>query len=206
MSQIDDLQELLRRLPGIGPRQARRFVYFLLNADQHFIQALTHQIQNLRSQKHSCTFCRRLYFSESFDNDLCPTCSDVSRDLSKVMIIEKNSDFENINASGVWNGRYFLIYKNLGILQEDASEQLRLNTLRSQIEDGAISEIVIALSVNPEGEFTSQVITKELSELVGSHNLKLSQLARGLSTGSEIEYADSETLRLALKNREKTQK
>jgi len=202
MSQIDELQELLRRLPGIGPRQARRFVYFLLNADQHFIHALTHQIQNLRSQKHTCTFCRRLYFSESFDNDLCPTCSDVSRDLSKVMVVEKNSDFENINASGVWNGRYFLIYKNLGILQEDAVELLRLSTLTAQIEDGAITEVVTALSVNPEGEFTSQIIAKELSPYISSHSLRLSQLARGLSTGSEIEYADAETLRLALENRE----
>ena len=202
MSQIDNLQELLRRLPGIGPRQARRFVYFLLNADDMFIQALTHSIHELRSQKHSCTFCRRLYFSDSVDNDLCPTCSDASRDLSKVMIIEKNSDFENINSSGVWDGRYFLIYKNLGILQDDALQQLRLATIAAQIEEGAIGEVVTALSVNPEGEFTTQVIEKELSPYIESHNLKLSKLARGLSTGSEIEYADAETLRLSLENRE----
>ena len=200
MSQIDDLQTLLKRLPGIGPRQARRFVYFLLASDQAYIQKVISTLQQLRSEKHLCSFCRRLYFTAT-DNQLCPTCSDVSRNLDAVLLIEKNSDFENFNASGVWQGRYFLIFKALGILEDNPDERLGLDKIISQIENGAIKEIVIALSVNPEGEFTTQYISKKLRPYVESHDLILSTLARGLSTGSEIEYADPDTLRLALENR-----
>lgn len=200
MSQIDDLQMLLKRLPGIGPRQARRFVYFLLASDQAYIQKVISSLQQLRSEKHICAFCRRLYFTAT-DNELCPTCSDVSRDLDRVLVVEKNSDFENFNSAGVWGGRYFLIFKSLGILEDNPDERLGLTKIIDQIEHGAIKEIVIALSVNPEGEFTTQYLKNKLKPYVESHGLVLSTLARGLSTGSEIEYADSDTLRLALENR-----
>lgn len=199
MSQIDDLQLLLKKLPGIGPRQARRFVYFLLSADSGYVNKLTYTLGQLRNEKSICTFCRRLYFDKK--QKLCSTCRDTTRDLGKVLIIEKNSDFENFNNSGVWNGRYFLILKNIGITEDSPETRLKLHMLTSEIESGAVTEVVTALSVNPDGEYTSEYITKVLRPYIESHKLKLSSLARGLSTGSEIEYADSETLRQALENR-----
>jgi len=200
MSQIDELQELLKRLPGIGPRQARRFVYFLLAVDSGYIHALNSKLDQLRKEKSICSSCRRLFF-DTQKTTLCPTCSDKSRELSRILIIEKNSDFENFERSGVWNGRYFLILKNIGITEEQPDPRLQLDKLTQEIESGSISEIVTALSVNPEGEFTTEYIYKKLSPYTESHTLTLSSLARGLSTGSEIEYADSETLKQALENR-----
>ncbi len=200
MSKIDDLQELLKKLPGIGPRQARRFVYFFLSADENYMSRLSSLINDLRSDKKICSFCRRVHF-DSISGELCPTCSDTSRDQSKVLVIEKNSDFENFERSGVWDGRYFLILKNVGLTEDDPSARLQLDRLKTSIESGQTSEVVTALSVNPDGEYTTEYIHKSLTPLVKSHNLSISALARGLSTGSEIEYADSETLKNALENR-----
>lgn len=200
MSQIDDLQFLLKKLPGIGPRQARRFVYFLLSADSGYIHKLTSTLEQLRKEKSLCSFCRRLYFDDG-KNILCPTCSDTTIDLKKILIIEKNSDFENFQKSGVWNGRYFLILKNISITEDEPDSRLQLDKLIKEIESGAITEIVTALSVNPDGEYTSEYIHKVLRSHTESDNFTLSSLARGLSTGSEIEYADSETLKQALENR-----
>ena len=200
MSEIDNLQQLLKKLPGIGPRQARRFVYFLLSADSGYIYTLTSTLDKLRKDKSLCNFCKRLYF-DSHKKGLCPTCSDSTRDLSRLLIIEKNSDFENFERSGVWNGRYFLILKNIGVTEDNADSRLSLDRITQEVESGSISEIVTALSVNPDGEYTTDYITAKLTPYVESHKLKLSSLARGLSTGSEIEYADSETLKQALENR-----
>ncbi len=200
MSQIDDLQLLLKKLPGIGPRQARRFVYFLLSADAGYIHKLTTTLDQLRREKSLCSFCKRLYFNSN-NKVLCPTCSDTSRDLSKLLIIEKNSDFENFERSGVWNGKYFLVLKNIGVTEDNPQNRLSLDRVIKEIESGSVNEIVTALSVNPDGEYTTEYISKQLRPYTETHNLKLSSLARGLSTGSEIEYADSETLKQALNNR-----
>lgn len=200
MTSVDELQELLKRLPGIGPRQARRFAYFLLSADAAYVTKLTATLSTLRSAKHTCSFCRRIYFEKS-TNSLCPTCSDASREQSRVLVVEKNSDFENFEKTHVWNGRYFLIIKNIGLTEDKPDARLSLQTITSEIEAGKVTEVVTALSVNPDGEYTSEYIHKKLSAYTTSHNLKLSSLGRGLSTGSEIEYADSETLKQALDSR-----
>ena len=200
MSQIDDLQLLLKRLPGIGPRQARRFAYFLLSADSGYVYKLTSTLDQLRKEKSLCSFCKRLYFNSN-NNKECATCTDSTRDLHKLLIIEKNSDFENFERSGVWNGKCFLILKNIGVTEDSPESRLSLERIIKQIEAGLVTEVVTALSVNPDGEYTSEYITKVLLPYVESHELTLSSLARGLSTGSEIEYADSETLRQALDNR-----
>jgi len=200
MSQIDDLQLLLKKLPGIGPRQARRFVYFLLSADSSYIHRLTTTLAQLREEKSLCSFCKRLYFTSN-KNTLCQTCADTKRNLHKVLIIEKNSDFENFERSGVWDGRYFLVLKNIGITEDVPEQRLGLENIITEIETGDITEVVTALSVNPDGEYTTDFVHKALRPYVETHTLSLSSLARGLSTGSEIEYADSETLRQALENR-----
>ena len=200
MSQIDDLQLLLKKLPGIGPRQARRFAYFLLSADGRYIHKLTSTLDQLRKEKSLCSFCKRLYFNSQSKLE-CPTCTDSTRDLQRVLIVEKNSDFENFERSGVWNGKYFLILKNIGVIEDFPEKRLSLDSIIKQIEEKKITEIVLALSVNPDGEYTTEFITKILTPYITSDNITLSSLARGLSTGSEIEYADSETLKQALENR-----
>jgi len=106
-----------------------------------------------------------------------------------------------LHTFGVWNGKCFLILKNIGVTEDSPESRLSLERIIKQIEAGLVTEVVTALSVNPDGEYTSEYITKVLLPYVESHELTLSSLARGLSTGSEIEYADSETLRQALDNR-----
>lgn len=198
---LNSLQQLLQKLPGIGPRQARRFAYFLLSVDKNYIGSLMRTVDELRQARAVCSFCHRIHFSPQ-KGTLCPTCSNKNTIQSKVLIVEKNSDFENFDKNLVWDGRYFLVGRNLKLTELTIETVNTLAPLIKEIQIGNVSEIVFALSANQEGEYTSQMVEKELRDLCKEYKVKVSKLARGLSTGSEIEYADSETLKQALDRRD----
>ncbi len=197
---LNHLQQLLQKLPGIGPRQARRFAYFLLSVDKQYVTNLISHITELRQARSLCSFCHRIFFSHNKDI-LCPTCTNKNTVLSKILIIEKNSDFENFEKNLVWDGRYFLTGRNLKLTELTIEKLNSMKTLISEIESGRVEEIVFALSAHQEGEYTTEMIIKELRPFCSESDVKISKLARGLSSGSEIEYTDGETLRQAIEKR-----
>ncbi len=203
MSPIDKLQELLARLPGVGPRQARRFVFFLLSTPQDYIHELTQTIDELRSSRHHCMHCNRLYFQEHsyVEKNRCPTCANPKRDASRVLIVAKQADFENIEESRVWNGHYFILGSTVRLRHKNPADRLPLGLLRQRISQFDLQEVVMGLPLNVEGEYTTNVIEDELQVLIKESNIKLSHLARGLSSGSELEYSDPQTIASALNNR-----
>lgn len=209
MDTFNKLVELFRQLPGIGPRQAKRFVYFLLSREPGFSEKLTELVSALKKEIKQCGECFR--FFQKRNGAFCSICADSHRDTGELMIVAKDTDLEAMEKSGVYHGRYFVLGGTMPLVERKNSDKLRIQELQSFIErclhprqsasspreSASLKEIILALSANPDGEHTADELRKLLSPL----GVKLTTLGRGLSTGSELEYADKETLKSALKNR-----
>lgn len=206
MDSINQLADLFKKFPGIGPRQARRFVYFLLSTDQGLLDQMSEKIKNLKKDIKQCTECQR-YFSNNYNpkSSLCKICADTLRDKSSLLIVEKDIDIEAVERSGSYHGYYFVLGGSVPILDPSPETHIRfpllLSKLENKIKDG-LSEIIIALPVTTEGEHTAHWLAAKLHPLSEQTKIKISFPGRGLSTGSELEYADSETIKNALANRQ----
>lgn len=203
MSSIDNLSQLFMKFPGIGTRQARRFVYFLLSQDPYYVEMLAREINALEKNIAQCTSCFRFYPRMGSNNTFCNVCSD-DADSTTLLIVERDTDFDSVRRSGFYTGRYFILGGTIPVLEKDPASKIRIQELQERIEGLAsegLSEIILALSVNPEGDFTRDYVTKVLTPLTGRLGITITTLGRGLSTGTELEYSDGDTLRHALKNR-----
>jgi recombination protein RecR len=200
MYKKEKLEELFREFPGIGPRQAKRFVHSLLYKNKSYLNEMAKLISEIKDGTRKCTYCNRFYQSENVAST-CSICSDTNRDQSKILIIEKTPDFENIELSHIWNGKYYLIGKNLKLTEKQPQEKIDLEALISTLNSGVITELTFALSLNPEGENTKDYIHNEIKNICSEKNISVTELGRGLSLGSEIEYSDTITLAEAFKNR-----
>lgn len=203
MDPISKLTQIFGRFPGIGPRQAKRFVYFLLAENSAYTRELIDSIIRLKKEVSHCPTCFRLSLGQV--SQQCNLCRDESRDRSVLMVVAKDIDLENIARSGEFNGRYFILGGLLQILEKFPEQKIRIRELNSlvqkMIKDG-LKEIIIALSANPEGDNTADYVKNVISPICSASNIKISVLGRGLSTGTELEYSDSDTIRNALKNRQ----
>lgn len=204
MNAIDKLTELFRDFPGIGPRQSKRFVYFLLSRNRSYLEELARLIVDIKKEIRICPLCFR-FFAKNGKDSPCAICSDPKRDRATLLLVEKDVDLENIERSHAYLGRYFVMGGIVPILEKAPEEKVRVRELTARVENDAskngLKEIIFAFSINAEGENTAQVVESALKPLVEKFKLKISHLGRGLSTGSELEYADGETLKSALKNR-----
>lgn len=205
MNTINKLAEYFSQFPGIGPRQSKRFVYFLLTRNHRFLDELSELLQTLKAEASTCTSCQRFFVSPRSEKIVCDVCGDKNRNTAQLMIVARDTDFENIERSRVYDGRYFILGGTVELLESNPQKNVRLDHLvqyiKSQIDNGGLDEIIFAFSVNPDGENTTRFISELLSPFVQKHNIKLSVLGRGLSTGTELEYPDSETIKNALLNR-----
>lgn len=202
MSNIDSLANAFMKFPGIGTRQAKRFVYFLLAQDPYYVDMLAREIAELKKSIVQCTACLRFYPSKGAST-ICNVCVD-DADSSTLMVVEKDTDFDSVRRSGSYSGRYFILGGTIPVLEKDPASKIRINELLERIEGAAadgLTEIILALSVNPEGDFTRDYVIKALAPISSQLGITITTLGRGLSTGTELEYSDGDTLRHALKNR-----
>lgn len=201
MSAIDSLANLFMKFPGIGTRQAKRFVYFLLSQNPRFLDDLVREIASLKSTIRQCEQCYRFY-PKTVHGSVCSLC--VEADPATLMVVEKDSDLEVIHKSGVHKGAYFVLGGTVPVLTQNPSERVRAKELKLRIEQAipfGLTEVVLALSVNPDGDTTGDYLMEVLKPLRDTHTFTITTLGRGLSTGSELEYSDPDTLKHALKNR-----
>ncbi len=202
MSSFEALIKYFERFPGIGSRQARRFAYHLLTEDKESVQKLSELILNIQNTVTECTSCFR-YFTNG-GSTICPICSDTARDFSKLTVVEREPDLDAIERSKTYDGYYFVLGGTVPLLNTDDSKKLRGGALKYIVEDRAkkgLKEIILGFSVNPDGENTARYVESILKDLVAEYQIKVSQLGRGLSTGSELEYADPETIKSSIENR-----
>ena len=196
---IIKLTEFFQRLPGIGPRQARRFVYALADEDKRYLNDLASAILRLGEDIGRCSRCFRFFSGKV---RYCSICENPSRDDSKLLVIEKDADLENIEKTGIFTGSYFILGGLLSPLKPEKKERLHFKELSARIaENNSVKEVVLALSATTEGDMTRHFIEEMLSSVVKKRGLKITNLGRGLSTGTELEYSDRDTLKHAFENR-----
>ena len=204
MNSIDKLVKIFSEFPGIGPKQARRFVYFLINRHESYIDELKNEITELRKGIVSCSDCKRYYFGRHDGQTLCDICADKNRDSSILMIVSRDIDLENIEKGHSFNGKYFVLGGLVPILDKNPEQRIRLKELLalvSRMSDKGLKEIILGLDANSEAEYTGNILKSSLSLITTKYLIKISELGRGLSTGTELEYSDPETIKNALKNR-----
>jgi recombination protein RecR len=193
MDPFEKLSSLFERFPGIGPRQAQRFVQYLLRSSPTLRREIADSIRALSSSIHQCPECMRYHSGETA---VCNICSDPARDESLLAVVVSDADLLALERSHTYRGRYFVLGGLIHLASEKATG-LRLRELKAAANRTGIKEIVLAFPANPEGDATASVVRTELED----SKAKITSLGRGLSTGSELEYADSETLKSALDNR-----
>ncbi len=200
MDSIETLAEMFQRFPGIGPRQAQRFVHFLLRSSASSRRALAHAITALADSISRCESCMRFHGDGARE---CELCTDTRRDDHTLVVVTSDTDLSAFERSGTYRGRYFVL-GGLVSLAADKKTHLREKELLrrvSEILPKGLTEIILAFPANPEGDTTAAQVRDLLSELAHAHNIRVTSLGRGLSTGSELEYADPDTIRSAFESR-----
>lgn len=198
---IKSLAALFAEFPGIGERQSRRFVYYLLSRNPAYLASLAKLITELPRHTTRCTECYR-FFERTDDSAVCTTCSDPKRTKDQLMIVEKDADLTAIERSKTYSGKYFVFGGLVPVVEKDTPKYIRLNELQARIKKGGITEVILAFSLHPQGEHTDTYIREHLRTLADEQKFRLVSLGRGLSTGTELEYSDADTLESALKNRQ----
>jgi recombination protein RecR len=199
---FDQLTDSIRQLPGIGPRQARRIAYFIVRKDKSWVHSLSETLRQARAEVAECMWCRRL-FPTAYAAPACTVCTDSSRDAHTLLVVEKDVDLENVEKTGVYTGRYFVLGGTVSLLDKEPEKKVRIRSLEQLIfnKDRDVREIILALSATTEGEDTAVFLKERLTPLLQNHPLTLRVLGRGLSTGTELEYVDADTMQSALKGR-----
>ena len=203
MDSLERLVSLFEKFPGIGPRQAGRFVQYLLRSSPALRREISDAIQKLGGSVRQCTQCMRYH---SGDKKACSICANPERDPAALAVVASDADLAALETSGTYTGRYFVLGGTISLASEKTNN-LRTKLLLDSIPDrikGGMREIILAFPANPEGDATAQQLHAELDSMQrgdSSPHMLVTSLGRGLSTGSELEYADPETIKNALENR-----
>lgn len=213
MDNIHKLQEMFAHFPGIGPRQARRFVYYLMNKSPSFINEFTRLVSDMKKLVLECDTCHRFFvistsaqnYSKSAKNEtrnICNICGDTNRDSHTLLVVARDADLETIESSGAYKGQYFVLGGSVPILDKEPQKRIRLESLLTNISDTDstnLREIIISMNSTPEGDHTANIVRDAIMRI--KKDIKISVLGRGISTGAELEYLDKETIENALSNR-----
>jgi len=194
---FQSLIDIIRKLPGIGPRHATRIILSLIDKPQPELNELADAIRDLKQRVQQCSEC----FNLSSDG-LCLVCRDRRRDSRSILVVEKVTDVESLERARVWQGLYHVLGGAISPIDGVGPEHLRLNELVARIdrylpEVGSL-EIVLATNPTASGEMTAKYIRNYLMKIPG---IRITRLARGLATGTHLEYADEITLKYALDQR-----
>ena len=195
MDPLEHLAELFSKFPGIGPRQAGRFVQYLLRSSPILRRELSDSIRELSGSVHQCPECMR-FFSGS--KGVCGLCANPKRDKALLAVVANDTDLLALERSGTYKGQYFVLGGTISLASEKTSG-LRVHELVARIEALNPREIILAFPANPEGDATSVRMREEITDKTPTRTV--TTLGRGLSTGSELEYADADTLKSAFDNR-----
>lgn len=186
----------LGRLPGVGPRTAERYAYFLLRADERTAQSMARALTALHSDVKTCPVTFALI---NADEDISPLYSDTARDKRTIAVVEEPLDIVALERTGQFKGTYHVLGGTISPIDGIGPEQLHIPELLKRIRNDAAEEIIIATNASVEGESTALFIQRHIQE--ARLNVKVSRLARGIPVGVDLEYADQITLSHALEGR-----
>lgn len=189
---IQNLLEQFAKLPGIGPKSAERFVFYILKRPTEEVEQLADALRQIKRRVVRCSVC--FDFSE---NNPCQYCSDDKRDASTVCVVADSADVLAIEKTGEYRGRYHVLGGVLRPTEGITPDRLHLEELHKRVAGNGIREVIIATNPDVEGEATALYITKMLQPT----GVAVTRLAKGLPMGSDVEYADEVTLSNALRGR-----
>jgi recombination protein RecR len=189
---VQDLIDELGRLPGVGPKSAQRIAFHLLAADPHDVRRLVHALTEVKDKVRFCRVCGNVA-----EQDECRVCRDPRRDPSVICVVEEPKDVVAIEKTREFRGRYHVLGGAISPIEGVGPDALRLRELMVRLQDGAVTELILATDPNLEGEATATYIAR----MVGPMGLKVTRLASGLPVGGDLEYADEVTLGRAFEGR-----
>lgn len=205
MSDLDKLITLFETFPGIGGRQAKRFAFHVLTMNEKDTEDLSRLISRIKSTVVECQSCHR-FFSTTQAETLCSICTASNRNHARLFVVERDTDIQAIERAGTYDGLYFVLGGTVPLLNSTDTAKLRGSLLKATVETrlkdtDPLEEVILGFSINPDGENTARFVESILNPVLAYTQTKITHLGRGLSTGSELEYADAETIKSALKNR-----
>lgn len=190
---VNQLVEQFAKLPGIGKKSAERLAYHVLRAHKTEALALADAIRNVKENVRHCSQCYNLS-----EGELCTICRDARRDATLLCVVEQPRDLMALEQTGHFNGLYHVLLGRIAPLDGIGPEQLTIEALVRRIREGQVREIIMATNPTVEGDGTALHITNLLADLP----VKVTRLARGITTGSVLEFANKEMLTDALSGRQ----
>lgn len=189
---LSNLIDSLNNLPGIGKKTAERLAFSMIDFDSQDLTSFAEAILSVRDNIKRCEICNNIS-----DNNICHICSNQNRDSKIIFVVEKSKDILLFEKIGTYNGVYHVLEKLISPIDGINPDDLNLNLLIERIDKNKVSEVILALKPNIEGETTMQYIKRILEK----KNIKVTKIATGIPMGTDIEYIDSMTLEMALDQR-----
>ena len=195
---IDNLSKIISKLPGLGPRIAKRIVLNLANNKEKTLLPLISSLQNLNDKIQNCEICNNLD-----EGLICQICLDEKRDKSVICVVEEVADLWAIERSGDFKGAYHILGGNLSAMSGKTIDDIDINGLFNRIKKSQedknpeVKEVIIATSATMDGQTTAHFLQESLTEF----KLKVTRLAYGIPVGSELDYLDDGTISIAFKSR-----
>ena len=190
---VNQLVEQFAKLPGIGKKSAERLAYHVLRAHKNEALALADAIRNVKENVRHCSQCYNLS-----EGELCTICRDARRDPALLCVVEQPRDLMALEQTGHFTGLYHVLLGRIAPLDGIGPEQLTIDALVRRIREGQVREVIMATNPTVEGDGTALHITNLLADLP----VKVTRLARGITTGSVLEFANKEMLTDALSGRQ----
>ena len=192
---IEALKEALKALPGVGPKNAQRMAFHLMERNREGAKEIADALNNALDKVTSCQRCNTFC-----EGDVCQICASEKRDKSMLCVVETPADLQAIEQVGAYQGVYFVLMGRLSPLEGIGPEKLAFKRLNDLVAQSDISEVVIATNITAEGEATADYT----QQLLAPYDVKVTRLARGVPVGGELEYMDQRTLAAAFKDRRST--
>ncbi len=189
---INNLIQHFNNLPGIGQKTAERLVFYLLKKDKNTLADFANTLSHIKDNIKNCNQCGQIT-----ESDLCSICSDNKREKTIICVIAESSDIGPLEKAQQFNGTYHVLHGILNPTEGITPDRLNISKLEERIKNNGIKEIILALNPTIEGETTNLYLTK----LLKKYDIQITQLARGLPQGGDLEYADEVTLANAFKGR-----
>jgi recombination protein RecR len=190
---IGRLIDELAKLPGIGRKSAERLAYHLLRVPKSEALGLAEAIRDVRENVHYCRVCYNLA-----EGDVCTICADPRRDASQLCVVEQPRDLIALEQAGVYRGHYHVLLGRIAPLEGVGPDQLTIDRLIERVRAGGIREVIMATNPTVEGDGTALYV----SNLLAEYPVRMTRLARGITTGSVLEYTNKEVLADALLGRQ----
>ncbi len=191
-SSLESLIEALRCLPGIGPKSAQRLAFYLMQRDRQGAQRLADALQLALGALKHCQRCNT--FTEA---EICERCQSPKRDASLLCVVETPVDMNMMEQTLAYSGLYYVLMGRVSPLDGVGPRELQLEKLLARACDGIVQEVILATNFTNEGEVTAHYLT----EMLKSHAIRVSRIARGVPVGGELEYVDAGTLAQAVRER-----